>query len=321
MDYNSTQQKDNRKTIYAILIAALVLTWGYIIYLKSQNKQEVVTITTEKAAVITSRDSLKAAFDNIEVKADSLTNSNVQLQGSLAEKNSEILKLKSGIRNILNKKNATDDELKQAKAMIKDLNDKVDGLLAEVNKLKGENAELTASNQQLNTEKTQLTTDKKNLETNLNNTQSENKKLADKVDIATTLHASNIGVTAVTIKSNGKEKETSKAKKADMFVIGCVLDENRITPSGTKVLYVCVFNPNGSPSGTEGTFTTREGETKPYTNRVEVNYEQGKTIPVSFNWKPGEHFESGEYKIEIYNNGFKIGEGRKTLKKSGFLGL
>jgi predicted nucleic acid-binding Zn-ribbon protein len=321
MNNNSTQQKDNRKTIYAILIAALVLTWGYILYDKSKAKEALATANTQTTVAVTSRDSIKAELDKAELRSDSITSSNVQLQGALADRNSEILKLKSNVRTILNKKNATDEELKQARVMIKELNGKIDDLFAEVTKLKSENAELTATNQQLNTDKTQLTTEKKNLETNLNNTQTENKKLADKVDVASTLHASNIGVAAVTVKRNGKEKETSNAKKADMFVIACTLDENRVTPSGTKLLYVCVYNPDGSPSGVEGTFTTREGDTKPYTNKVEVNYEQGKATPVSFNWKPGEHFQTGDYKIEIYNNGFKIGEGKKTLKKSGFLGL
>jgi hypothetical protein len=38
---------------------------------------------------------------------------------------------------------------------------------------------------------------------------------------------------------------------------------------------------------------------------------------VSFDWKQGDKYQTGEYRIEIYNNGFKIGEGRKALKKGG----
>jgi hypothetical protein len=39
--------------------------------------------------------------------------------------------------------------------------------------------------------------------------------------------------------------------------------------------------------------------------------------PVSFNWKKNDKYAEGNYKIEIYNNGFKIGESVKTLKKGG----
>jgi hypothetical protein len=37
-------------------------------------------------------------------------------------------------------------------------------------------------------------------------------------------------------------------------------------------------------------------------------------IPVSFDWKQEKGFKEGNYNIEIYNNGFKIGQGLKTLK-------
>jgi hypothetical protein len=41
---------------------------------------------------------------------------------------------------------------------------------------------------------------------------------------------------------------------------------------------------------------------------------------VSFDWKADKNFQSGDYKIEIYHNGFKIGEGVRSLKKGGIFG-
>ncbi|RTL47355.1 MAG: hypothetical protein EKK39_14435 [Sphingobacteriales bacterium] len=314
----SSSGRDNRKTFYGILIAALVLTWGYIIYDKSKTNDIISQKETQISTALTAKDSLQVLFNDASAKADSLTGSNVKLQGDLAEKNSEILKLKSNIRGILNKKNATEAELKQAKEMIAELNAKIDSLFAEIQQLKGENQQLTAANQQLTTDKSQLTSQNTELQGNLSKTQTEKANIED---IASTLHASNINVKAVIVKKSGKEVSTNNAKRADMFVITCNIDENRITPSGKKILYVCVTNPDGTPSGTQGTFKLRDGSDKAYSNAVEVNYEQGKTLPASFNWKPGSKFEGGEYKIEIYNNGFKIGEAKKTLNKGGLLGL
>ena len=52
--------------------------------------------------------------------------------------------------------------------------------------------------------------------------------------------------------------------------------------------------------------------------KVNVQYEQGKRMPVSFDWKPESgKYQTGSYKIEIYQNGYKIGEGTKELKKGG----
>ena len=315
---NTPEQKDNRKLIYGILIVALIGTWAYIFYDKSKTHETVTQLQTKIVTVDSARNSIQQEFLTVSAKADSLTQNNIQLQGTLADKNSAIQKLKGEIGSILKKKNASDAELAQAKQMIGELNGKVDGLFAEIEQLKGENKQLTADKQQLTTEKTQLTTDKQNLEQNLNTTKTEKKQLEDKVDVASTLHASNIGITALKVKSSGSEKETSTAKRADLIRISFNLDENRVTPTGTKDIYVVVTSPDGKIiSDGNANFITREDGSKAFTSKVSVNYEQGKIIPVSFDWKQNERFKEGSYKIEIYNNGFKIGQGIKTLKKGG----
>ncbi len=316
--FQSTEQKDNRKLIYGILIVALIGTWAYIFYDKSKTRESVAQLQTKIVTVDSARNSIQQDFLVVSAKADSLTQNNIQLQGNLADKSSAIQKLKSDIGNILKKKNASDAELAQAKQMIGDLNGKVDGLFTEIEKLKGENKQLTADNQQLGTEKTQLITDKQGLEQNLSTTKTEKKQLEEKVDVATTLHASGIGISALKLKSSGKEKETTTAKRADLIRISFNLDENRITPTGTKDIYVVVTSPEGSViSDGTSSFVTREEGSKTFTSKVSVNYEQGKVIPVSFDWKQADRFKEGDYKIEIYNNGFKIGQGVKTLKKGG----
>jgi uncharacterized phage infection (PIP) family protein YhgE len=318
--YGNQQPKDNRKVIYGILIAALVATWGYIIYDKSQTKETVTLLKTQIVNVDSARNAIQQEFMVVSAKADSLTQTNIQLQGDLADKSAAIQKLKGNISSILKKKNASDEELAQAKQMIGELNGKIDGLFAEIDKLKGENQQLTSANQQLSTEKTQLTADKQALEQNLSSTQTEKKKLEDKVDVASTLHASSIGIAAIKVSSSGKESETTRAKRANLIRIAFNLDENRVTPSGTKELYVVVTGPDGKVFTEGGTFNTREEGQKNFTSKVSVNYEQGKIIPVSFDWKQNDRYKEGDYKIEIYNNGFKIGQGTKTLKKGGLFG-
>ncbi|MES2004106.1 MAG: hypothetical protein V4450_06260 [Bacteroidota bacterium] len=314
---NYTQPKDNRKLIYGILVAALIGTWGYIIYDKSKTRETVSLLENRIVNVDSARNAIQQEFAVVSAKADSLTQNNVQLQGDLADKNASIQKLKGNISSILKKKNASDTELAQAKQMIGELNGKVDGLFAEIDKLKGENQQLTSTNQQLSTEKTQLTADKQSLEQNLSATKSEKKQLEDKVDVASTLHASSIGIAAIKVNSSGKEKETTTAKRANLIRIGFSLDENRVAPSGTKDIYVIVTGPDGKAITEGSTFDTREEGNKPFTSKVSVNYEQGKATPVSFDWRQNDKYKEGDYKIEIYNNGFKIGQGVKTLKKGG----
>ena len=66
-----------------------------------------------------------------------------------------------------------------------------------------------------------------------------------------------------------------------------------------------------------GTFTTRDEGDKTFTSKVPVDFESGKMKNVQFTWKQDEAFQTGTYKIEIYHNGFKIGEQSKELKKGG----
>lgn len=313
----SQTPKDNRKVIYGVLIAALLVTWGYIIYDKNKSSERIDQLQTQFSNVDSARNSVQEEYNVALARMDSLTGSNTQLQGQLGERKAEIDKLKQNIKDELHKKNA---DLSKAKSMIAELNGKINDLLAQVEQLKAENAQLTTNNQQLTTERDTLASQKKVVEANLTSTQTEKARIED---VGSTLHASNINIAAINVKGSGKEVSTTKAKRADLLRVSFDLDENRIAPSGSKDLYVVVTGPDGkivSVPSSSGTFQTRDEGEKVYTNKVNVNYEQGKRTPISFDWKQDNHYQTGDYKIQIYQNGYKIGEGLKTLKKAGLFG-
>ena len=122
---------------------------------------------------------------------------------------------------------------------------------------------------------------------------------------------------------NGKEKETDKAKKVNKLVVSFDV-ENRIAQSGPADLYVIVTGPDGqvisSPAMGSGTLTTRTEGDRPFTYKAAIEYEQGSRKNVSVPLRQ-EKFQVGDYKIEVYQNGFKIAQGTRTLKKSGLFGL
>jgi len=303
-------KKDYKGLIIGLLAIGLLGTWGYLLWnnnkqeqVHQQDQSQIVKVTDEKSE-------LQKNFDATLVRLDSISGSNNQLQGQLAESNTQIGKLKGEIRSILNKKNATQAELARAKTLIAEMEEKVAGLEQEV-------ARLTQENQTLTTEKTQLTADKTKLTEDLTATTAVKVDLEKKVDVASTLNASNIAITAINEKKNGKEKTTTTAKRVDKMVVSFDVD-NRIAQSGSTDVYVVVTGPDGQPaSDATSTFTTREEGDKKYTAKVPVDFEAGKRKPVQFAFKPGVNFKTGSYKIEIYHNGFKIGEGTRDLKKGG----
>ena len=307
--------KDNRNLIYGALVVLLLGSWGYIVYDKSKTNEQIQQQQTQLTSTTNEKDSLDNEFKSALQRMDSLTGNNAQLQGKLTDRESEINKLKEQYQAESRKGNA---DKKKLQSLINQLNGKINDYETQIAQLQAENQTLTANNQVLTVQKDSLTTQTNTLSTNLAASDSEK---AHVTDVASTLHASNINIAAIDVKNSGKEKSTTTAKKADMFRVSFDLDENRIAPSGQKELYVVVTSPDGKPitipSSGSGEFQTRDDGSKVYTSKVDVNYEQGKRIPVSFNWKQDNRYSAGNYKIEIYHNGYKIGEGTKSLKKGG----
>jgi len=212
----------------------------------------------------------------------------------------------------MKKQRLTEAEKKEAEALIKELNEKIGGLEEEVTRLTAENKQLGTD---LSTEKQKTT----QLSTDLQTTTSVKQELEKKVDVASTLNASNITITPIDVKRNGKEKVSSTAKRVDKMVVSFDV-ANRIIQTGSTDLYVLVIGPDGQPvtaTGSTGLFTTREEGDKTYTAKVPVDLETAKTKNVSFNFEPGASFQKGDYKIQIYQNGFLIGQGTRSLKKGG----
>lgn len=307
-------RKDNNSTknvIIGILAVILVALGGFLIYDHSNNSKKIEQQETKIATVVDEKSDVQASFDASLARLDSMATVSTGLQSQLAEKNSEIAKNKEEIRRILNNKNATSKELARAKTLIANLNQKITGMEQEV-------ARLTTENQTLTEEKVVLTADKEKLTQDLTTTTTQKVELEQKVDVASTLNASNIVITPYNVKNNGREKVSTTAKRVDKLVVSFDV-ANRIVQPGSTDVYVVVMGPDGQPisAGTAGMFTTREEGDKTYTAKLPVDLETAKSKNVAFTFAPGANFQQGAYKIQIYQNGFLIGEGTRELKKGG----
>jgi len=303
------QRSSNSKNIVIGLLAvALLGSWAYFLMKINRSDKEILSKTEEGVHYMSQRDSLESLYKFTLDKYDSVTVANNDLSGKLTGKQTEITKLKVEINSILKKKNATQSELARAKTLIEELNTQIETLQAD-------NARLTGENQTLTAEKTQLIVEKDTLQSNLNTTQAEKKVLEQTVDVGSTFSASNISITPVKQKGD-KEKETTTAKRVDKLVVSFDV-ENRIAKSGPADMYILVTAPDGKViDASGGTFTTREEGDKTFTSKLTVPYEQGKRQNVQLPLTQ-DKFQVGDYKIQVYHNGFKIGEGVRTLKKGG----
>jgi TolA-binding protein len=310
---NENQPSRNIKNlIIGLLVAGMLIMGGFLIFNHNKTSELISTDQTEIAKVMTEKSDIQNSFDASLARLDSMKSVNAQMDSKLTASNDEITKMKSEIRSILNKKNATTAELTRAKNLIAQLNGKITDLETQV-------AQLTQENDSLKQNVAMLTSDKQTLSRNLDSTNVIKQTLEKKVDVASTLNASNITITPLKVKNNGKTKVSTVAKRVDKLVVSFDVN-NRIIQPGSTDLYVVVIGPDGqpvTPDQNADTFVTREDGNKTFTAKLPVDLETAKTKNVQFAFAPGKHFQQGNYKIQIYQNGFLIGEKTRELKKGG----
>jgi hypothetical protein len=303
----------SKGTIIVLLAIAFAGTLGYAIISSNQHTTAIEQNNTQVVKVSDEKSTLQKSFDESLVRLDSMAGVSHAMNNHLVAENVQIAKKKAEIRRILNDKNASAAELAKAREMITQLNDRISTMEQDV-------ARLSQDKQQLTHDKVALVQDTTTLDSSLQVTTVAQQNLEKKVDIASTLNASNIAIIPVDVKHNGKEKITSTAKHVNKLLIKFDVS-NLIAQSGLTDVYVCIIGPDGksinAPEAGSGTFTTRDEGDKSFTAKVPVDFQMAQKKNVEFAFTPGSNFQQGSYTIQIYQNGFKIGEGTRELKKGG----
>ncbi len=311
----STSSNKNMRTILTgALVVALLGTWGYIIYDKNQTKETITQKETLIASTTSQKDELQKELEDAAMRYDMLKSSNSKLDSTITTKDREIAEKRTRIQTLLNKTNATQAELAEAKSLINSLNGDIEGYKNQVEVLQGQKIQLVQQKAVVIRERDMARKDYDSATVVI-------KEKEDILNVGSTLYASNFSITGIDEKSSGKEKLTTTAKRVDKLRISFDLNENMIAQSGNKEIFISITAPDGTPVAVEalgsGTFSTRDGQQKFYTQKLDVDYTQNKKQTVSFDWKQNTNFNTGNYKIEVFNNGFKVGEASRPLKKGG----
>ncbi len=317
----SPEKKNMRNLLTGGLLIALLGTWGYIIYDKNKTKEALLVKDTQLATTSNQKDELRKELDDATMRYDMIKTSSANMTHSkdsmITQRDKEIAEKRVKIQQLLSKEGATQAEIAQAKTLIASLNSDITGYKTQIETLQGEKLVLIE-------EKATVTKERDVAKKETEDAKTVIKEKEEVIDIGSTLHASNFSIAGINEKRSGKERTTTTAKRVDKLRISFDLDENRITQSGNKSIYICITDPKGNPVTVEalgsGLFTTRDGQEKSFTQKVEINYTQGQRQTINVDWKQNSDFETGDYKIEVYNNGFKIGESVRSFKKGGLFG-
>jgi myosin heavy subunit len=289
-----------------VLLGLLVMSLAgnaYLFVNKNKITEQNTFLINENTNVNAAKDTLQNQYDAALARLDELTGKNAELDELVKGQDTELSKLKSEIKSLLRKKNASISDLKKAQSLIATLRGKVQGYEERITVLETENKELNNTNTALSKQNEVVSAEAAQL-----------KKLGS------VLHISNIKMEPINLKHNGeKEVQTSKAKRVDILRVVFDIDENRIVESGTNEIFVVIEDADGKllSNAAYGSGVSSDIDGKPfnYTIVKRITLEKGqKMTNVSVDWKQDSNYKQGTYKISFYNAGYKIGAGSVQLK-------
>lgn len=300
--------KTKEYVIIGILFAALLGSLGYNFYVNNQSQDRIETLNidlkdTEGAKAILQQELDQLTFEFEEVQDDMSSKDSM-----ISAKDTAIFNKQKEIQAILSKGNVTEAELKKAQRMINSLNSDIVQYKREISVLKAQNDSLVARTDTLQVKQTQLT--EKLADQTQKVQETENK-------MRSTFSVSNYEITGLKVKNSGKEVETDKAKRIDKLRVSFDLDPNEWAESGEKEIYIAIYKPDGNlgkfTGANYGELQTVNKGFIEYSDKLNFDYVRGSKQNISFDWEDFE-FPKGIYKIDLYQNGMKIGQKSLTLR-------
>ena len=310
--------KSNSSLLTGIIIALLGIA-GFLGYKYSQltksNNQQFEEIAQLQKFQAELDGEYQVALSSLE----NLKNDNQELNSLIESQKMELKTQKSKINDLI----WTKRELNKAKAEMANLNDLTQQYLGQINQMKRENELLANQNAELTETNSVLTSSLQNekavtaeLEQTRTRLMSENQTLnssnsmlSEKVDIASAIKLDEISFEAGSINEDGSFKKRSRKKKMDVFQTCFVTRANLVTDAGEEVFMVRVIDQNGQTltSDENATMINKlNGEETRYSTSGKMNYDNEQSR-ACINWDPSFEIQKGEYTVEVYNKGYKVG--------------
>ncbi|MFM8832076.1 MAG: coiled-coil domain-containing protein [Cytophagales bacterium] len=295
-------KKSNKSTITIVILLIIIAVQSIKIYLDYQEKVEV------KQQLVSTEEDLAGTMQRLnDVKAE------------LDQKITEIQKLGGDVEDLKKAKAEVEKELKRSNARsskaLAELKDRLDGY-EELLKVKDEEIEkLKTVNKELFTENRTLKTKQNKLSDSITSLTKNKQELASKVALASQLKAENIVVKAL----NEKGKERDSPFKNRWFIklkVEFNLAENKVAPIEGKKILIRITDTNNQvifdQGRGSGTFMLNNKE-EFYTAAQEILFDNTRQ-KLTFVYEKGSDYAEGNYLVEVFTEGYKMGEVRFEVK-------
>ena len=308
--------------IWKVLVAVLAITSGILGYL-----------------LFDSKTAIKNQTEVINQKVEELASARVRLDSIGSQLDAKIAQIKVFGGNVESLE-AAKRQLESDKIQLKKVNSfskqKYDVKIAdfvtllaakdaELGQLKKENVELVAKNKDLFSQNGTLTnenmglkTSKQQLADSVDDAYRRNRELTAKVTRASALQAQFVQVLALSDKNKERDGGVYRASKVDKIKVIFQLQPNPIAKQDVKTIFMRVMDPDGAvlyDSGVGSGNFDMFGKESTYTAKTDVQFvNTGQGVEIIYGRGSAIQYREGHYKIELFSEGFKIGDGSFDIK-------
>jgi len=298
--------KDSSKTILVLVIVALIGVICWLIYSNMQLNDELEIRSQQMEADSTSLslktgelDELALAYERIRMEREELGLVKDSLNKKIESLNLFIAEVRKG----------------NGKA-IGHMKDMISKLKLELAKEDGQITALKRERDSLKINVKTLTKRTLQMKDSLNYLHVTREELEEKVATASILKAENIKVTAINGKGKEFDKDQYKAKNIDKLKVTFILADNIVARKDKKNLTMRLIEPSGAvlfDLSTGGGFFKAEGKELAFTENQTIHFDNTNQT-VTFYYLKGSTYKIGNYTIELYSDGHKIGETDLQIK-------
>ena len=279
-------------TSAALALACAVL--GYQLYERTadveRGESDLVALSLEKDHVLFDLEKLRFSYDTLNTE-------NALIIAEIADQRAQIDGLVQQVRN-------GNWSLSRAKKEAETLRTIMKGYVATIDSLNQLNLALIDENDQMRARVEEVQERNANLVVRQQN-------MEDIISTGQTLQAAESSASGIRLLSNGKQRESNRAARADMIRVCFTLLENKIATPGNKTLHLQVITEGGAILSGSQTESTSDSQVAISATR-QLDYANERLEACVF-FMPIEPLSEGIYAIYILEGSVKIGEAQLVL--------
>lgn len=281
---SSQKTSTGLKVGLGILLVLFLGTAFYASKLYTDKKETESSLISEKQQVMNDLSNMAKEYDAAIAETESKNEDLIEARGRI-----------QGLMDSLKVSQNSVNSLWRYKKKYSALQEEMDILLKENDRLKGENELLATS-----LDSTQVQLAERTVFTD--SLLMQNTELADVVEDAAALQTVGLKGFGVIERSSGKQIPTERARRSDKIKICFTVAKNKLTEAGDKELYVQVIDPQNNVLGSNDQIQF-EDQVLNYSLISRFNYEnRNLNICEYINVMEDTKFEEGNYRINVFND-------------------